>query len=70
MAEEDGICTCEARLSVLAILAIAFTIVGCGGSAKIDPGTAKGTYRVVVTGTAGGGSSQYRTSVNVPITIQ
>ena len=70
MAEEDGICTCEARLSVLAILAIAITIVGCGGSAKTDPGTAKGNYRVVVTGKAGGGSSQYRTSVNVPITIQ
>jgi FtsP/CotA-like multicopper oxidase with cupredoxin domain len=60
----------NSALSVLAILAIAFTIVGCGGSAKTDPGTAKGTYRVVVTGTAGGGSSQYRTSVNVPITIQ
>lgn len=60
----------NSTLSVLAILAIAFTIVGCGGSAKTDPGTAKGTYTVVVTGTAGGGSSQYQTSVNVPITIQ
>jgi FtsP/CotA-like multicopper oxidase with cupredoxin domain len=58
-------------LSVLAILAIAFTVIGCGGgSAKTDPGTAAGTYTVVVTGTAGTGSSQYQTSVTVPITIQ
>ena len=32
----------------------------------VDPGT----YTVVVTGTAGSGSSQYQASVNVPITIQ
>ena len=58
-------------LSVLAILAIAFTVIGCGGgSAKTDPGTATGAYTVVVTGTAGSGSSAYQTSVNVPITIQ
>jgi hypothetical protein len=58
-------------LSVLAILAIAFTVIGCGGgSAKTDPGSAAGTYTVVVTGTAGTGSSQYQTSVTVPITIQ
>lgn len=58
-------------LSVLAILAIAFTVIGCGGnSAKTDSGTAPGTYMVVVTGTAGSGSSQYQTTVNVPITIQ
>jgi FtsP/CotA-like multicopper oxidase with cupredoxin domain len=56
--------------SVLAFLVIAFTALGCGGSAKIDPGTAKGSYVVVVTGTAGSGTSQYQTSVNVPITIQ
>jgi len=60
----------NAALSLLAILAIVFTAVGCGGSAKIDPGTAKGTYTVVVTGTAGSGSSQYQTSVNVPVTIE
>ncbi len=60
----------NAALGILAILAIAFTVVGCGGSAKTDPGTAKGTYTVVVTGAAGSGSSQYQTSVNVPITIQ
>ena len=58
-------------LSLFAILAIAFTVIGCGGgSAKSDPGSAKGTYMVVVTGTAGSGSSAYQTTVNVPITIQ
>ncbi|MGA7520857.1 MAG: multicopper oxidase domain-containing protein [Acidobacteriaceae bacterium] len=58
-------------LCVLAILAVGLTIVGCGGgSTKTDPGTAAGTYTVVVTGTAGTGSSQYQTSVNVPVTIQ
>jgi hypothetical protein len=57
-------------MSVLAVLAMAFTVAGCGGTAKIDPGTAKGAYTVVVTGTAGSGSSQYQTSVSVPITIQ
>lgn len=58
-------------LSVLVILAIAFMTIGCGGgTAKTDLGTAAGTYTVVVTGTAGTGSSQYQTSVNVPITIQ
>ena len=51
-------------------MAILFTVIGCGGTAKIDPGTPKGTYTVVVTATAGSGSSQYQTSVNVPITIQ
>jgi len=57
-------------LGLLAILAIAFAVAGCGGSAKIDPGTAKGTYTVIVTGTAGSGSGQYQASVNVPITLQ
>jgi FtsP/CotA-like multicopper oxidase with cupredoxin domain len=56
---------------VLGFVAIVFTVIGCSGSAaKTDPGTAKGSYTVVVTGTAGTGSSQYQTSVNVPITIQ
>jgi FtsP/CotA-like multicopper oxidase with cupredoxin domain len=57
-------------VGILAILAIAFTLVGCSGPAKTDPGTATGTYMVVVTGTAGSGSSQYQSSVNVPITVQ
>lgn len=57
-------------IGLLGFMAIGFTVIGCGGSARIDPGTAKGTYIVVVTGTAGSGSSQYQTSVNVPITIQ
>ncbi len=55
---------------LLAFVAAVFTTVGCGGTTKMDPGTAKGTYMVVVTGTAGTGSSQSQTSVNVPITVQ
>jgi hypothetical protein len=54
----------------LTFLAILSTVIGCGSSAKIDPGTPKGTYTVVVTGTAGSGSSLSQTSVNVPITIR
>ena len=57
-------------LSVLAVMFTVFTVIGCGSGAKTDPGTAKGTYNVVVTGTAGSGSTQYQTSVSVPITIQ
>jgi hypothetical protein len=45
-------------------------VIGCNAAAKTDPGTAKGTYTVVFTGTSGTGSSQVQTSVNVPITIQ
>jgi sorbitol-specific phosphotransferase system component IIBC len=55
---------------VLTLLAILFTVIGCGGTAKIDPGTAKGTYTVVVTATGSSGSSQDQVSVNVPVTIQ
>ena len=56
---------------LLAITAVLFTGIGCGSSTSIaDPGTAAGTYTVVVTGTAGTGSSQFQTSVNVPITVQ
>jgi FtsP/CotA-like multicopper oxidase with cupredoxin domain len=60
----------DTTLGLLVLLVIIFTVVGCGGSANSDPGTAKGTYMVVITGTAGSGSSQYTTSVNVPITVQ
>jgi FtsP/CotA-like multicopper oxidase with cupredoxin domain len=56
---------------VLTLMAVLFTVIGCGGgSAKTDPGTPKGTYTVVVTGTAGSGSALSQTSVNVPITVQ
>jgi hypothetical protein len=55
---------------VFAWMAIVFTLMGCGGTAATDPGTARGTYTVVVTGTTGSGSSQYQTSVSVPVTIQ
>jgi FtsP/CotA-like multicopper oxidase with cupredoxin domain len=55
---------------VLTLMAIIFTVIGCGGTAKTDPGTPKGTYTVVVAGTAGSGSSLSQTTVNVPVTIQ
>ncbi|AXC12864.1 Multicopper oxidase [Acidisarcina polymorpha] len=54
----------------IAFLAATFSVLGCGGAAKIDPGTAKGSYTVVVTGTAGSGAAQYQTGVDVPINIQ
>ena len=60
----------NAALLILLAVAIVSTVVGCGSPAKTDPGTAKGTYTVVVSGASGSGSSQYQTSVNVPITIQ
>jgi predicted component of type VI protein secretion system len=55
---------------LFAWMAIVFTVLGCGGTAQTNPGTAKGTYTVVVTATAGSGTSPDQTSVNVPITIQ
>ena len=58
----------------LSVLAILFTAIGCGSTAKIDPGSPKGTYSVVVTATAGTGSTQDpaqdQASVSVPVTIQ
>jgi FtsP/CotA-like multicopper oxidase with cupredoxin domain len=56
---------------VLMGMACLFTAIGCSGGAgtATDPGTTKGTYNVVVTGTAGSGASQFQVSVNVPITI-
>ena len=54
----------------LAFLAVVFTAIGCSGAAKTDPGTSRGTYIVLVTGTSGSGTSQYQSSVNVPITVQ
>jgi hypothetical protein len=60
----------NAALLVMALMTAALVVIGCGGSAKTDPGTAKGAYTIVVTGVAGSGSSQYLTSVNVPITVQ
>jgi hypothetical protein len=55
---------------LLTLLAALFTVIGCGGTGQTDPGTPKGTYTIVVTATAGSGSSLDQTSVNVPITIQ
>jgi FtsP/CotA-like multicopper oxidase with cupredoxin domain len=54
----------------LVFIAMIFTAIGCGSAPKTDPGTATGTYAVVVMGTAGSGSSQLQASTNVPITIQ
>ena len=56
-------------LMVLA-MGILFAAIGCSSGVKTDPGTAKGTYNVVVTAVAGSGSAQYQTSVSVPVTIQ
>jgi hypothetical protein len=57
-------------LAALFLLTI-FTVAGCNNSSgKTDPGTAKGTYTIVVTGTAGSGTSAYQTNVSVPITIE
>jgi FtsP/CotA-like multicopper oxidase with cupredoxin domain len=54
----------------LASAAVLVTVIGCGSVQKTDPGTAQGTYNVTVTGTAGTGSAQFQTSVNIPVTIQ
>jgi FtsP/CotA-like multicopper oxidase with cupredoxin domain len=54
----------------LASAAILVTAIGCGSVEKTDPGTAPGTYSVTVSGTAGSGSAQFQTTVNIPITIQ
>jgi hypothetical protein len=57
-------------LLAVAFIALVFTILGCGSATKLDPGTAKGSYSVVVTGTAGSGSTEYQASTNVSITIE
>jgi hypothetical protein len=54
---------------LLAALALVFSAVGCGAATKLDPGTAKGSYLVAVTGTAGSGATQYQATANIPITI-
>lgn len=57
-------------LLVLGSIAAACLAIGCGSSAKIDPGTAAGSYSITVTGVTGSGTSQYSTSMKVPVTIQ
>jgi FtsP/CotA-like multicopper oxidase with cupredoxin domain len=56
---------------VLMCMACLVTVIGCSGATRTatDPGTPKGTYNVVVTGTAGTGTSQSQVSASVPITI-
>ncbi len=58
-------------LVVLMLMAFLVTAIGCsgGGGTTTDPGTTKGTYNVVVTGTAGSGAAQSQVSVSVPVTI-
>jgi FtsP/CotA-like multicopper oxidase with cupredoxin domain len=57
-------------LICLSFIAVAFAALGCGGATRIDPGSPKGSYTVIVTGTSGSGPAPYQASVNVPITIQ
>jgi len=56
----------------LLVLAGLLAASGCssGNSSKEDPGTAAGTYNVIVTATDASGTSPYATSVVVPITVQ
>jgi FtsP/CotA-like multicopper oxidase with cupredoxin domain len=56
-------------LLALAFIAIFFMALGCGSATKLDPGTAKGSYKLVATGTSGSGSTQSQATVNIPITI-
>ena len=66
----------RSTMLVLWLVASASALVGCSGSSRMntangtDPGTAIGSYVVLVTGTAGTGSAQYTTTVNVPIVVQ
>jgi FtsP/CotA-like multicopper oxidase with cupredoxin domain len=60
----------DRALLALSFIALIFTAIGCGGATGLDPGTAKGSYVVVVTGSSGSRSAQSQSSVNVPITIQ
>ncbi len=66
---------CSGVLSLLLIASIS-ALLGCsggsGGSAalKLDTGSPKGSYTVVVTGVSGTGSALVSTSVNVPVVIQ
>lgn len=53
-----------------AILASFVTLFGCGSVSPTGPGTKKGTFNVMVTGTSGSGSSLSQASIDVPITIQ
>ena len=57
-------------LSAVALGAALLTAIGCSSVTTTDPGTAKGAYTVLVTGTSGTGAAQYQTTVNVPVTIQ
>jgi FtsP/CotA-like multicopper oxidase with cupredoxin domain len=59
----------DKAMFLLTGVTVVFMVIGCGSNARLDPGTTKGTYIVVVTGTAGTGASQHQTSANVPITI-
>ena len=57
-------------LLLMPLAALALTTGCSSGAAKLDPGSAKGTYVVVVTGSSGTGAAQVQSSVNVPVTLQ
>jgi hypothetical protein len=54
----------------LVLLSVGFALLGCGSTAKVDSGSAKGTYSVLVQGVTGSGASQFKSSIQVPVTIQ
>jgi FtsP/CotA-like multicopper oxidase with cupredoxin domain len=53
-------------LLVIGIAATLLAASGCGAAARLDPGTPRGTYNVLVTATAG----QFTATTNVAITVQ
>lgn len=58
--------------AMFALVLVAFSLfaVGCGGSAKKDPGTPTGSYNTVVTATSGSGSTEIQHTVVVPLSVQ
>ncbi len=59
----------RSAVSLLAVLATLCSAIGCGSTVRTDPGSAAGTYAVLVTARAGSGTSQSQMTVTVPVTI-
>ena len=55
---------------ILGLVAFSLFAVGCGSSAKKDPGTPTGSYNVVVTATSGTGATEIQHTVVVPVSIE